>query len=194
MNKYKQYIYYALIGILSFLALAFLPLIGGSSTNIGWDFPTSAAGWVVWVASRIAVSVLNVLIFHCFVRQGDLNTKNDENRKKAEAMLHRLDKKKNKAPLSPHQFFAREYGKKIPSVFLMSILSLIAFGPMLLVFDVAVFLAYLFTVTMAIIFGILEMKKVESYYTIDLLRYAEYVEEMEGGNEKVSPPDIQVQI
>lgn len=194
MNKIKQYIYYTLIGILSFLALAFLPLIGSSTADLGWGFPTTTAGWVVWAASRIAVSVLNILIFHCFVRQGDLNTKDNECRKEAEAILNRAQGKKQKAPLSPKKFFAREYGKKIPTVFLMSIISLIAFGPILLVFDVAVFLAYLFTVTMAIIFGILEMKKVESYFINDLLVYAHYVETFEREPEEERPDHIQVQI
>lgn len=178
MNKIKHYIYYVLIGILSFLSLAFLPLIGGSSTVVGWDFPTSTAGWSVWVASRIAVSVLNILIFHCFIRQGDLNTKDNPDRLKAEEILNKHDKQRTKIPLSPEKFFAREYGKKIPTVFLMSVVSLIAFGPMLLVFDFAVFLSYLFTVIMAIVFGILEMKKVEGYFTFDLLKYAYYVEEI----------------
>lgn len=35
MDKVKRYIYYILIGILSFLSLAFLPLIGGSSGSMG---------------------------------------------------------------------------------------------------------------------------------------------------------------
>ena len=105
-------------------------------------------------------------------------TKNNPDRLKAEEILNKHDKQRTKIPLSPEKFFAREYGKKIPTVSLMSVVSLIAFGPMLLVFDFAVFLAYLFTVIMAIVFGILEMKKVESYFTFDLLKYAYYVEEL----------------
>ena len=126
--------------------------------------------------------------------QGDLNTKDNENRKEAEAILNSVKRNKQKAPLSPKKFFAREYGKKIPTVFLMSVISLIAFGPILLVFNVAVFLSYLFTVTMAIIFGILEMKKVESYFINDLLEYAHYVETFERESEEEHNGTIQVQI
>lgn len=194
MNKIKHYIYYVLIGILSFLSLAFLPLIGGSSTTVGWDFPTSTAGWTVWVASRIAVSVLNILIFHCFIRQGDLNTKDNPDRLKAEEILNKHDKQRTKIPLSPEKFFAREYGRKIPTIFLMSVVSLIAFGPMLLVFDFVVFLAYLFIVIMSIVFGILEMKRVESYFINDLLEYAHYVETFERESEEEHNGTIQVQI
>lgn len=179
MDKIRQYIYYTLIGVLSFLALAFLPLVGSSQVGLGWGFPDTTAGWIVWAASRVAVSVLNVLIFHCFVRQGDLNTQNNENRKEAEKILNKINQKKSKTPISPTKFFAKEYGKKVPSIFVMSIVSLIAFGPILLVFDVAVFLAYLFTVIMSIIFGILEMKKVERYFIRGLLEYAKYIESLE---------------
>lgn len=179
MDKIRQYIYYTLIGVLSFLALAFLPLVGSSQVGLGWGFPDTTAGWIVWAASRVTVSVLNVLIFHCFVRQGDLNTQDNENRKEAEKILNKINQKKSKTPISPTKFFAKEYGKKAPSIFIMSIVSLIAFGPILLVFDVAVFLVYLFTVIMSIIFGILEMKKVERYFIRGLLEYAKYVESLE---------------
>lgn len=179
MDKIRQYMYYTLIGVLSFLALAFLPLIGSSHMGLCWDFPNTTAGWIVWAASRVAVSVLNVLIFHCFVRQGDLNTQDNEDRKEAEKILNRINQKKSKTPISPTKFFAKEYGKKVPLIFIMSIVSLIAFGPILLVFDVAVFLVYLFTVIMSIIFGILEMKKVERYFIRGLLEYAKYIESLE---------------
>lgn len=191
MDKVKQYIYYILIGILSFLSLAFLPLIGGSSGSMGWGFPETTAAWTIWIASRLSCSCLNVLIFHCFVRQGDFNTKNNENRKKAEEMLGRNKKKEHK-PLSPRQFFGREYGRKIPSVFLFSLLSLIAFGPILLVFNVAAFLSYLFTVLMSLVFGILEMKKVEAYYTEDLLKYAAYMELVSRESQEGSDEDAGV--
>lgn len=190
MDKIRQYIYYTLIGVLSFLALAFLPLVGSSQVGLGWGFPDTTAGWIVWAASRVAVSVLNVLIFHCFVRQGDLNTQDNEDRKEAEKILNKINQKKSKTPISPTKFFAKEYGKKVPSIFIMSIVSLIAFGPIFLVFDVAVFLAYLFTVIMSIIFGILEMKKVERYFIRGLLKYAKYVESLE----KTDIPAVSISI
>ena len=182
MDKVRQYLYYILIGILSFLALSFLPLIGGSSGSLGWGFPTTAAAWVVWISSRVACSTLNVLIFHCFVKQGDTNTKNDPTRLEAEDILNAHKGKKEKIPLSPHKFFVREYGRKVPTVFLFSILSLIAFGPILLVFNVTSFLSYLFTIIMSLVFGVLEMKRVEAYYTEDMIKYARYVQKMEEAN------------
>ena len=182
VDKIRQYLYYILIGILSFLALSFLPLIGGSSGSLGWGFPTTAAAWVVWISSRVACSTLNVLIFHCFIKQGDTNTKNDPTRLEAEDILNAHKGKKEKIPLSPHKFFVRAYGRKVPTVFLFSILSLVAFGPILLVFNITAFLAYLFTIIMALVFGVLEMKRVEAYYTEDMIKYARYVQKMEETN------------
>lgn len=173
--KLRQNVYYILIGILSFLVLAFLPMLG-SDIDAGWNFPQTTSGWVLWVMTKLAVCTINMLIFHCFIKQGDVNTKKDAERIKAEQMLAILENKKDRpiVPLSPKQFFGREYGKKLPTLIATSVLSLIAFGPALFMFDAVVFCSYLFTVIMAIVFGVLEMKKVEEYYCIDLLKYAEY--------------------
>ena len=170
----KKYLYYILIGIVSFLALAILPMIG-STADVGWGFPQTPAAWGVWALSRIAASVLNVLIYHCFIRQGDLNTQNNESRKKAEEMLNKMAKKE-KQPISPGKFFAQQYISKVPMVALTTFLSLVAIGPAILTFDITIFVSYIVSVTISIVFGILEMKRVEEYYTHGLLAYAEWLE------------------
>lgn len=40
---YKQYLYYIIIGIISFITLVFMPMIG-SDANLGFDLPQTAAG------------------------------------------------------------------------------------------------------------------------------------------------------
>lgn len=173
MDKVRQYLYYILIGVISFLALAFLPMLG-STQDISWGLPQTSAAWAVWIMSRVAASVLNVLIYHCFIRQGELNTRQNEDRKKAEKMLNKLDKNKEKKPIGPAKFLARQYIRKVPMIAASTFLSLLAFGPALLVFDFVVLIAYLFGVIISIVFGILEMKHVEEYYTVGLLEYAEW--------------------
>lgn len=173
MDKVRQYLYYILIGVISFLALAFLPMLG-STQDISWGLPQTSAAWAVWIMSRVAASVLNVLIYHCFIRQGELNTRQNEDRKKAEKMLNKLDKNKERKPIGPAKFLARQYIRKVPMIAASTFLSLLAFGPALLVFDFVVLIAYLFGVIISIIFGILEMKHVEEYYTVGLLEYAEW--------------------
>ena len=183
MDKARQYLYYILIGVISFLALAFLPMLG-SSQDISWGLPQTSAAWAVWIMSRVAASVLNVLIYHCFIRQGELNTRQNEDRQKAEKMLNKLDKGKERKPISPAKFIARQYIRKVPMIAASTFLSLLAFGPALLVFDFVVFIAYLFGVIISIVFGILEMKHVEMYYTVGLLEYAEWKVQNEEDNNK----------
>lgn len=189
MDKIKQGIYYILIAIMSFIALAFLPMLG-SSIDVGWEFPQSTAAWMLWAGTRLAVSLLNVLIFHCFVKQGDLNTRKNQNRIDAEKKLNCL-KNKEHAPISPTYFFHKEYGKKIPMLFFSTILSLIAFGPAILTFDLITFTTYLTTTIMAVVFGILEMRKVEDYYIEGLLKYANYVEETMEQNKAICKVDME---
>ena len=183
MDKVRQYLYYILIGVISFLALAFLPMLG-SSQDISWGLPQTSAAWAVWIMSRVAASVLNVLIYHCFIRQGELNTRQNEDRQKAEKMLNKLDKNKEKKPIGPAKFLARQYIRKVPMIAASTFLSLLAFGPALLVFDFVVLVAYLFGVIISIVFGILEMKHVEEYYTVGLLEYAEWKVQNEEDNNK----------
>lgn len=183
MDKVRQYLYYILIGVISFLALAFLPMLG-STQDISWGLPQTSAAWAVWIMSRVAASVLNVLIYHCFIRQGELNTRKNEDRKKAEKMLNKLDKNKEKKPIGPAKFLARQYIRKVPMIAASTFLSLLAFGPALLVFDFVVLIAYLFGVIISIVFGILEMKHVEEYYTVGLLEYAEWKVQNEEDNNK----------
>lgn len=89
-------------------------------------------------------------------------------------MLNKLDKNKERKPIGPAKFLARQYIRKVPMIAASTFLSLLAFGPALLVFDFVVLIAYLFGVIISIIFGILEMKHVEEYYTVGLLEYAEW--------------------
>ena len=171
MKRFEQYAYYLLIGIISFVSLAFLPMLT-SSFDVGYELPKTKAAWLLWAGSRAAVSILNILIFHCFVKQGNVNTKNDPNRLEAEKILSIVTEEEEYKPKSPKEFLFGEYSKKVPSILFSTALSLVAFGEAILKFDPVTFLSYLFTVIMAIVWGILEMFKVEEYYKVEMLKYA----------------------
>lgn len=171
MKRFEQYAYYLLIGIISFVSLAFLPMLT-SSFDVGYELPKTAAAWGLWAGSRAAVSILNILIFHCFVKQGNVNTKNDPNRLEAEKILSIITEEEEYKPKSPKKFFSGEYLKKLPFILFSTALSLVAFGDAILRFDPITFCSYLFTVIMAIVFGVLEMFKVEEYYKVEMLKYA----------------------
>lgn len=174
MNKFgklKEYAYYIIIGVISFISVAFLPMLN-SEINVAYKLPQTRAAWFLWAGTRIAVSVLNVMIFHCFVKQGDLNTRNSESRQQAEEILKIDKKEKIRLAKSPKKFFSEEYIKKIPTILLTTALSLLSFAPAVMSFDMVTFTTYLFTCIIAVIFGIIEMFKIEDYYNKEYLLYA----------------------
>lgn len=86
MDKVRQYTNYVIIAIVSFIALVFLPMLG-STVGLGWNIPDTTVGWVVWVAVKVIVATLNVLIFHCFMEQAKVNVRNNDNYTRARAIL-----------------------------------------------------------------------------------------------------------
>lgn len=173
----KQGMYYIIIAVISFISVVFLPMLG-STLGLGWKLPDTTAGWVVWGMSRAIVATINVLLFHSFMEQAKLNVKNDEHYKEARDILVKVKRKEHK-PKSPAQWNAAQYGKKGVSIFLASAMSVVAIGQAVLSYDWATALAYLFTLGMGIIFGIMQMKKAESYWTTEYYEYALMKKRME---------------
>lgn len=173
----KQGMYYIIIAVISFISVVFLPMLG-STLGLGWKIPDTTAGWVVWGASRAIVATINVLLFHSFMEQAKLNIKDDEHYKEARDILVKVHKKEHK-PKSPAQWNAAQYGKKGVSIFLASAMSVVAIGQAVLSYEWATALAYLFTLGMGIIFGIMQMKKAETYWTTEYYEYALMKKRME---------------
>lgn len=175
MDKIKQSLYYIIIGVVSFIALVFLPMIG-STIGLGWNIPDTVVGWIVWVGSKLIVSTLNVLIFHCFMCQAKINIKDNENYKKAREILTDVNLKEIK-PRSPGKWKAEQYGKKGVTIFITSSLAVVALTQAVLTFDYISMLTYLFTIIMGLIFGVLQMKTAEEYWTREYYEYALYRQE-----------------
>lgn len=173
----KQGMYYIIIAVISFISVVFLPMLG-STLGLGWKLPDTTAGWVVWGISRAIVATINVLLFHSFMEQAKLNIKDNEHYKEAQDILVKVKRKEHK-PKSPAQWNAAQYGKKGVSIFLASAMSVVAIGQAVLSYDWATALAYLFTLGMGIIFGIMQMKKAESYWTTEYYEYALMKKSME---------------
>lgn len=57
-------------------------------------------------------------------------------------------------------------------IFVSSILSAIVLAEAILVFNLAVFLSYCFTVIMGVVMGYLQMRQAEDYWTSEYLAYA----------------------
>lgn len=170
MDKVKQYLNYIIIGIVSLIALVFLPMLG-STVGLNWNVPNTLVGWIVWVVVKLIVATLNVLIFHCFMQQAKVNVKDNENYKKARDILIN-QKEKEILPKSPNKWSSQQYIKKGTTIFITTGLSTIALTQAILSFDYVSMLTYLFTIIMGLIFGVLEMKTAEEYWTDEYLQYA----------------------
>ena len=173
----KQGMYYIIIAVISLISVVFLPMLG-TTLGLGWKLPDTTAGWVVWGVSRAIVATINVLLFHSFMEQAKLNIKDNEHYKEAREILMKVNKKERK-PKSPAQWNAAQYGKKGTSIFLSSAMSVVAIGQAVLSYEWATALAFLFTIGMGIIFGIMQMKKAETYWTTEYYEYALMKKRME---------------
>ena len=176
-EKAKQNMYYILIGIISFISVAFLPMVG-STVGLGWKLPDTPTGWVVWAISRLIVATINVLIFYSFMEQAKLNVAKDPHYIEATEILLKA-KKADHTPRSPQKWQALQYGKRGTKIFISSAMSVVALGQAILSFDWVSMLAYIFTIAMGVVFGILQMKKAEAYWTDEFYRYALMIKEEE---------------
>ena len=172
-KSYTNYINYILIGVVSFIALVFLPFLG-TQVGLGFNLPDSPAGWILYIVKQLLGAIINVLIFHNFILQARVNIKDTENYKAAEEILRNF-KEKDYKPRSLKEFNSREYGVKGVSIFLFSIMSVFALSQALLTYDYMLLISYVLTVSCGIVFGILEMKKYENFYTGEYLDYAKEV-------------------
>ena len=179
MKALNQYMYYALIAVISLLILFVVPLLG-TGIGLSWNIPNTPAGWIVWSISNVISTVLNVLLFHGFVKQGKLNILNDKNYIKANELLN--NKQLDYVPKSPSQWHRREYKNKAFSLGLFTLLGTIGFSQAILAFDLVKFISQCITLLTGLIFGFMEMKSVEDYWTNEYLAYAKDVTQKEKEN------------
>ena len=168
--KARQNIYYIIIAVISFITVAFLPMVG-STVGLQWNLPDTTVGWIVWAVTRLVISIINVLLFYSFMEQAKLNVKDNERYKEANEILLK-SKKKEHEPKSPSKWQAEQYGKKATKIFLGSAMSVVAFGQAILSYDWVSMLSYIFTLAMGLIFGVMQMKKAETYWTTEYYAYA----------------------
>lgn len=170
-EKFRDIAYYLIIGVISLLSTVFLPMVG-SELGLSFNFPNTTAGWIAWSSSKIAVAVLNMVLFTCFMKQAKVNVKNDTRYLEARKILDEVEKKRALKPKSPKKWEGTQYLSKGTTMFVCSILSAIGFSQAILTFDLMTFLSYTFTLIMGLVFGFLQMNKTENYYTGEYLAYA----------------------
>ena len=186
MQEFREkYIYYAVIVVLTLVAITFLPLIGlDQQGQINFNAPANAMGWVIWGVSKGCICVVNCLIFHFFVLQGKDNIKDDS---RFIDGLKRLNKYriKDHKPISPFTLERSAYLKKGGTVLLTTALSLFALPSLVLQFSLVSFLTVLCSMIMAIAFGITAMRETEKRWTVQLQEYVDYIDSITNSDSSV---------
>lgn len=62
MKNWRDYQNYIIIGVLSALAVFFLPMLG-TEIGLGFVLPNTTAGWIVYTITKLAIVIINILIF-----------------------------------------------------------------------------------------------------------------------------------
>ena len=166
-EKFSLNFYYCLIFLLSLLVMTVAPMFTPSAnTDLGIAaiFPHSVIGWAIYVCTKLFVGVVNLLLFHCFVKQAKINIKDNE-KYIAACKIYDMYHPKEYNPRGPKQYFGQLYRKKGIMIFLTSMLSAVVLTNAILSFDATAFVTYCMTIVMGLVFGILKMKEVEVYWT-----------------------------
>lgn len=174
-RQLRQYIYYILIFVISFLVLVFLPMIG-TDLDMGFKFPETPAAWIVFIVTKSITAFVNVMLFYCFNQQALLNVKNDERYIKANELLANENIRKEYKPRSPRQYNFRLYAGKGTSIFLSSILSTFALSQAILTYDWISLLTYSLVILFGVIFGFISMYSSMDYWTIEFPLYAQMIQ------------------
>lgn len=114
---------------------------------------------------------MNVLIFYCFMEQAKVNIKDDPHYVEANDILKKILDKKY-LPRSPKVWNTQQYSTKAVSIFLTTLMSAFVFTNAILTYDWVTFLTYVFTLIFGLVFGVLQMKSAEKYWTNEYWQYA----------------------
>lgn len=180
-RKIQDYLYYIMIGIVSLCAMFVIPCLG-SSVGMEWNFPNTIPGWIVFVSSKLTVALVNILIFHGFIKQARINVRDNPAYLEAIQILNEIGRH-TYIPRSIAEINKKEYGSKMTTIAITSLFSAFSFSQAILSFDITSLISYTITVLFGIIFGLLEMKKYEDYYTHEFVDYAKYVQEQQKGTQ-----------
>lgn len=179
---WRAYAYYILIAVLSLCSLCFLPFLG-SEIGVQFNWPTTTAGWFSWAIIKGLGAMVNTLMFHLFICQGRENVREDPRYKEALDLLGKY-RPREYVPRSESKWKAETYGKKATTVFITTAAASIGLTLAILSFDSVVFLSYVFTVGLGAIFGFLQQKTTEEYYTSEFPAYAKMIKEQEEGKKE----------
>ena len=174
----RQYLYYVIIGIFTFIVLVFMPMLG-SSIDGGLKLPQGKGAWVMFVITRVFIAVTNIIIFYSFMQQAKLNVRNNKEYIEANKILLRVKNKRERKPMSPKKWEASQYLKKGTTLAIGTVFALFSLSQAILTYKYTDLISYVLLIFLATVFGIFQMKKAEIYWTTEYYRYAKMIEEEE---------------
>ena len=193
-ETFKQYFNYGVVAIVSLLTLMVAPALE-SAISGELSYPDTVQGWIFWAIGRVAITVINLVIFTALDKQSEVNAQNNENYIKAKEILEN-DPIQQKIALSPKQKNRKTYLGKIPWIIVGSAATLVALSQIILNYNLETLISYIFTVVMDIAFAIWHMiDKEVNYWSDEYLRYAlQQQRALEAQNRPIEPKIEQNQV
>lgn len=163
-EKWRLYQNYIIIGILSMISVFFLPMLG-TEVGLGWKTPNTAAGWIVWLLTKLSIVAINIMLLDQFIKQAKVNVRDNSNFIEADAWYTlQLSDEEEYLPM-PKEYLGGLYKKKGITNVITSTLSVFGLTSAILTFDWVSMLTYFFTIVFGILFGWITMNNVEEYWT-----------------------------
>ena len=169
-SSWRLYQNYIIIAILSFVSVVILPMFG-SAIGLSFIIPNTTAGWIVYIGTKVAIILINVLIFDQFMRQAKVNVKDNELFIKAEEILRNIDDPEEEI-IATNILIARMYRSKVISTIIFTILGVFGFTQAILTFDYVQMLSYALTVFIGLVFGWVAMNQAEDIWTTSHYKWA----------------------
>ena len=190
-NTFKQYFNYGIVAIASFVALVVAPALESAITG-QLNYPTTKQGWIFWAIGRVAIVVLNLVIFKALDKQSEINASDNENYQKAKAILD-TDPKRQKLALSPEQVARKDLLGKVPWIILGTAASLVALSQIIFRYSLATLVSYISTVVMDIAFAAWHMiNKEVNYWSDEYYRYALRIKEERALEAEIGPKEEKI--
>lgn len=187
-NTFKQYFNYGIVAIASFVALVVAPALESAITG-QLNYPTTKQGWIFWAIGRVAIVVLNLVIFKALDKQSEINASDNENYQKAKAILD-TDPTRQKLAQSPKEVARKDLLGKVPWIILGTAASLVALSQIIFRYSLATLVSYISTVVMDIAFAAWHMiNKEVNYWSDEYYRYALRIKEERALEAEIGPKE-----
>lgn len=122
-ENWRLYQNYIIIGVLSLISVFFLPMLG-TEVGIGFKVPNTAAGWIVWILTKLCIVAINIILLDQFIKQAKVNIRDNENFVEANEYYYSRTEEEEYLP-APKEYIGSLYKRKGISMTITSALSVL---------------------------------------------------------------------